>query len=238
MIRCGSCKGQHSTADQVRDCYKVPAMAGAPTPTNPAAPAARPFVTNAATEKQVTFIETLCQERNRRVPTGLSKPEASALITELLATPKVKGSAGVAIAATAAQQLDGTYTVVAEDGDWTTVRFRDATWAKDLPAGSKVVEYLSGSDNEVDYTGFAFLVNGRARIWGKFKNGDSAPVRALAGLITAADDSLNACHEAFLQLAEGYALRSGNCMRCGHKLTVPQSLHRGLGPICAAAEGV
>ena len=36
---------------------------------------------------------------------------------------------------------------------------------------------------------------------------------------------------------EAYALESANCFRCGRKLTVPVSIHRGLGPECASKWG-
>ena len=37
---------------------------------------------------------------------------------------------------------------------------------------------------------------------------------------------------------ERYAMLSGRCSRCGATLTVPASLYRGMGPVCAQKEGV
>lgn len=215
------------------------------------------------TEKQGRFIRSLASERELPDDTLLAHDvdaalelldvkDASDVITALLALPKksapnspehraaealaltpIKTSAREACAAIP----DGTYTVVfdADESDWLTLQIAPATWAKE--PGLRQISYLSGSDNELSYTGFAFLkVDGQVIFWKKFRNADSRLAAGVA-IISAAELRLTA-HEAFLEHAEGYALRSGRCLRCGHKLTVPASLHRGLGPVCAGIEGV
>ena len=73
-----------------------------------------------------------------------------------------------------------------------------------------------------------------ASVWKRFADTG----RLTAALQFLATGNVDEAHEEFLARAEAYALASGQCMRCGHKLTVPASLHRGLGPECAKREGV
>lgn len=124
---------------------------------------------------------------------------------------------------------DGTYTVVVSaTGEYNTIRLRKAgDWAKGLPEWAQVAAYLSGSDNESDYKQFAFVIGREVRIWKQF-HGDSSLAAALRYLVSDAEVAKDA--------GMMYALESGNCYRCGRKLTVPASIHRGLGPICADKE--
>jgi len=50
--------------------------------------------------------------------------------------------------------------------------------------------------------------------------------------------STDEARQNFLNLAEAHALSSGNCLACLRTLTVPASIHRGLGPDCAARLGL
>jgi hypothetical protein len=141
----------------------------------------------------------------------------------------------------------GTYTIVnlnkmvddldEEDNDYVTLRVKKATFIKD--ADKLMVSYLMGSDNDTSYKGFAFVNPTGIAVWSRFKS-DSRIVQAAKVLwnIAQHEAGLTDAHELFLEVAEAYAMRSGRCMRCGHTLTVPASLHRGLGPICAGIEGV
>lgn len=118
---------------------------------------------------------------------------------------------------------DGTYTAVAADGSYATVRIKTAGKNSAL-AGKRILSYLSGSDNERDFTGIGFFDGQIARLWKRFADSPRMQryidaVRAIAGDPQAAG---------FL-----YAQQSGNCYRCGRTLTVPASLSAGLGPECA-----
>lgn len=117
---------------------------------------------------------------------------------------------------------NGTYTVVLNgEDDYVTIRISDS-FIKGAAKGAQMVSYLSGSNNEHDYTGFAFL-NGRwSRVWKKYA--DSERLVAALKVLTDGGDA---------EAGERYALASGNCYACGRKLTVPASLLRGLGPTCA-----
>jgi hypothetical protein len=129
---------------------------------------------------------------------------------------------------------NGTYTVVLEDGSHVTLRLRYAEWATDMPAGTQIVEYLCGCDNERDFMGFAFQQGAVYSVWRRFSTDPnrSRVVHALNVLGSAGYNGDTA------QFGEAYALLSGRCWRCGKKLTVPASIHRGLGPDCAAIVGM
>jgi hypothetical protein len=127
--------------------------------------------------------------------------------------------------------LNGTYTIVLDEtGDYRTLRLVDAPAHYAKHAGTQIAQYLSGNDNESAYSGFAFVAGDKISVWSKFR-ADSKLSKALQVLL-AADRASQ------IDLGEAYALSSGNCFRCGIKLTVPASLARGLGPICAEKFGI
>lgn len=121
----------------------------------------------------------------------------------------------------------GTFTVV--DGDeYETIRIKAGTGNFD---GKFIASYLSGSDNESDYTGFAFIgTDGSVNVWRKFKTPEGKISPAMAPKVLAVSVVLFGGADNAREL---YAMRSGKCSRCGRKLTVPASLHRGMGPDCA-----
>ncbi len=87
------------------------------------------------------------------------------------------------------------------------------------------VSVLNGSDNESDYTYIGFIRDGVTFIYGgaKARAGRDAPsVRAFEWFWRHVGDPTPAevWHE-------------GRCGKCGRKLTVPESIERGLGPTCA-----
>jgi hypothetical protein len=120
----------------------------------------------------------------------------------------------------------GTYTVEFKDGSHVTLRVKKHWVEEEAKKGVKVVQYLSGQDNETSYTGFAFHQGGQLRVWRKFEG--KLERQREAWLVVAGDPAA---------AGEAYALHSNNCFRCGRKLTVPASIHRGLGPECASKWG-
>jgi len=138
---------------------------------------------------------------------------------------------------------DGKYTVVFntprnpdnptadEDADdYVTLRLK--TPIQGNFKGRQIAAYLSGPDNNSNYTGFATVDGSAAHVWQRFTASPTfhRPIAALSVLLNMDPDTQ--------QLAGlAYALRSGNCYRCGRTLTVPASLYRGMGPICAQGKG-
>jgi hypothetical protein len=120
----------------------------------------------------------------------------------------------------------GTFTVVGPKGGRRTLRFKEG--ANGFFAGKTIVSYLSGSDNERSYTGFANIDGDFVRVWRKYADA----IDVLAALAFLAQGP-----EVWRAAGEAYAIESGSCYRCNRTLTVPASIHRGLGPECAKVVG-
>lgn len=129
---------------------------------------------------------------------------------------------------------DGFYTIVFDEAtdDRITLRVYPHWEKEKADRGEKVVAYLRGADNTKDYTQFAFLTPHGARgmwsIWSRFRN--------TAGHVRL-EQALEVLHRDPDAAGLEYAIRSGNCYRCGRLLTVPASICRGLGPVCADKVG-
>lgn len=215
-VKCGNCGQHHETVRQVAICHDA-------VQTN-----------NPATEKQTSYLAALLEQR--QVPDGvralavgkLSKVDASKLIEECLRHPyKPKPKEKNTTLTTGRIDVEcempkpGTYTVVFNEEQRRTIRIR-----KPHPdAVYHVAEYLYGPDNESHFKRFAREVKG-----GWQYNGDGGILLVGLKVICGADDKKLA------DMGLAYALESGNCYRCGRKLTVPASIHAGLGPVCARKE--
>ena len=122
---------------------------------------------------------------------------------------------------------DGTYTMILSEGLRRTVQLEtvDPLRVWGLRSGTQVARYLYGPDNTSNFKGFAWVRGGEFTIWrGYAKDGHLR--EALRVLLTTTDEQQ-------ANMGESYALASGRCWKCGKKLTVPASIYRGLGPICA-----
>lgn len=119
---------------------------------------------------------------------------------------------------------DGYYTVVLGgvapgiDEEHRTLRVKTVKTGN--LAGKTIVSYLAGSDNESDYVGFGFLDGPTLSLWKRFREDGELPLAV--GILL--DDPEAA--------GRGYALASGNCYVCGRRLTEPESIELGIGPIC------
>jgi hypothetical protein len=217
------------------------------------------------TPKQVAFINDLLDKRvipaNLRGVTVdlLNRAEASDLIGTLLKQPrKISTPAPVPTPAAPAPAFAparperralvdysiipgtvpttaipyGIYTVDLGNGTHVTLKF-----AEDKYHHSKgVLALLVGPDNQLSYKKFGTLTaSGKGvRRFGNARVSDRT-VAALQFLLTGGVDT---AREKFLELAEAHAFSSGNCLACLKLLTVPASVHRGLGPVCAKRLGV
>lgn len=116
----------------------------------------------------------------------------------------------------------GRYTVVWGD-HYKTIRVEKQDEFDDFMPGVTLLKYLSGPSNESDYTGFAHVDarTGEVRFWKKHRDNEvlREAVKVLLGDPKAA--------------SQAYAVESNRCSRCNHPLTVPASVHAGLGPDCA-----
>lgn len=125
-----------------------------------------------------------------------------------------------------------TYTVVTGSEYW-TIRLEEPWAEARVEPGTLTVSYLCGSDNETDFRGFGFVSPTKGFTpWRKYADPEVlSAYKAAVSFLLAADAAGHAAGR------ETYALRSGRCARCGRTLTVPASLHAGMGPDCAAKLG-
>lgn len=118
---------------------------------------------------------------------------------------------------------DGRYTLVYKDGQYRTVQIRkqpEGKWA----AGATVLRLKEGSK----FYGCGFLQpNGKVNFWKTFR-GANKPER-LERIQKAVDRVVADPDAAGL----AFAMKENRCYKCGKELTVPASIHRGMGPECA-----
>jgi hypothetical protein len=127
----------------------------------------------------------------------------------------------------------GYYTVVLGPKQHRTLRLSD--WVDDKRKPGAQVRWLSllvGPDNTQDYTTAALQRDDGSLMYMRDFNEDG-PLRQAVGVLLDPDGT----HTREMA-REAYAMASGRCANCNRQLTVPASLHRGLGPECAAKLGL
>lgn len=121
---------------------------------------------------------------------------------------------------------NGFYTVIIDAaGTYRTLRVGECPDYFTVKPGTQLISFLNGPDNTSDYKGFAFLAGRKVSIWSKFKTADA--LRQAADMLVA--DPMTGASE--------YVKRSNRCFVCNRPLTTPESIARGIGPICAEAIG-
>lgn len=117
---------------------------------------------------------------------------------------------------------DGRYTLVYAGGEYRTVSIENVVEG-DFK-GKSILSRKAGQR----YQGIAFLdANNRVMLWRRYR-AEFDPKRAEA-LQKAVDRIAKNPKEAGM----AYAIQEGRCCRCGRELTVPASIHAGMGPDCA-----
>lgn len=128
----------------------------------------------------------------------------------------------------------GYYTVSFEGGKvWRTLRLSD--WMDDKRKPGAQVRWISllmGPDNTSDYTTAALQRSDGSMMYMRDFQEDSVLRTAIATVLV--PDAVGPREQA----REAYAEMSKRCANCNRQLTVPASLHRGLGPECAAKLGL
>lgn len=131
--------------------------------------------------------------------------------------------------ASAGPIADGTYTVVMGES-YRTIRIKTQEPDATFMPGKRIASFLNGPDNYRNYQGFAFVDDhNQPHIWKRFYGADDV-ISALAVLLSGRD--------AMISGLRAYGMRSGTCGCCGKKLTTPESIALGIGPICAGKLGL
>jgi len=126
--------------------------------------------------------------------------------------------------------VDGTYTVVLPGGDYRTLRIRTQAPDASFKPGSRIISFLNGPDNWRNYQGFGEVLPGnQLKVWQKHESATT--------IITCASILLSG-PEAMVDGLKAYGKASGSCGICGRKLTTPESIELGIGPVCAGKMGL
>lgn len=152
---------------------------------------------------------------------SLSKAQARGILNCMLAEQKRAATSAENIKPIDKVIPDGTYTIDFKD-DHVTIKLKGGG---DKFNHAQIASFLYGPNNDMDYIGFAFVKGSNFNIWKKFQG--TSYVRQATALVVLLH------HDDPSVYGLAYALQSGNCYRCGRTLTVPASLYRGMGPICA-----
>lgn len=92
--------------------------------------------------------------------------------------------------------------------------------------GQRIVALLTGPCNESDYQGFGFVAeDGTVLVWRSKRGGDFEKFA----------DMLANPVSWMTRTGVNY-LFEGRCIRCNRKLTTPESIRTGIGPVCAGRE--
>lgn len=124
----------------------------------------------------------------------------------------------------------GTYTIIDDKtAQYRTIRLQECPEGFNKEPGTQIAQFLSGPDNNSDFTGFAFIYPGRhPYVWKKYHGNTNLCYNL--GILLEHDDAI--------KYGEAYAIESGRCYHCNRKLTVPVSIFSGLGPTCAKKLGI
>ena len=127
---------------------------------------------------------------------------------------------------------NGRYTIQnKETREHRTFRIRTIPANSNWCPGKRVVDLLTGSDNEHDYRGFAFIDDRRISVWRKYitrTNGHRTAYEYYAGMLW----SLATEGEQSRWAAKYRLLVRAKCLRCNRTLTDPVSITIGVGPVC------
>ncbi len=119
----------------------------------------------------------------------------------------------------------GYYTVVREDGSHRTYRLDTKPETATFAPGKTILSMLTGPENTSDYTGVAFAFSDRLQVWKRFLGKEMELQNDWKTII--GDPTM---------AGKQYALKSGNCYRCGKLLTDNISILAGLGPVCRSLD--
>lgn len=225
MARCGKCGYSPATVEQVKACYQGEEDAHPPKVSDRFSDTGlrpveedEPF--NPPTEKQVQYLLSL--QEDRIIPDGYEpltygqamlteRPDISSRI-ELLKYCQKK--AGVTHGRSKWSMPEGRYALYSEAGPG----YKTGSW--------KFYEVTRPTEGRwAGYTFIKLLIGAP----GRYRKEQMSPAARNAALDEIEKDPKQAMVD--------YGLQSGVCGRCSSPLTDPDSLARGLGPICAGKTG-
>lgn len=125
---------------------------------------------------------------------------------------------------------NSTFTVSNNKGEHYTFKVESAkNGLTNLNPKTYFVKLLTGPDNSNSYTYLGMIKNGRTVLTNKSKyKKESTPLKVINWALNKILN-INAS-----KIPKGYSIdHAGSCGKCGRKLTTPESIKLGLGPVCA-----
>lgn len=238
----------------------VAAMATADAPTGHGTGAGKGTSTNRATEKQQSFLKSLCAERpswaekvgyNDLTIAGLSKRAASQAIDDALRIPKEAVQVGSTSTPATDKQKDFVRTLLAERaGNPAAEAIRgilnDARVAGKLTAAvvssaiTALLDIPKTPEAEVE-AGVYVLANGNlARVYLGQQSGSMLLKEVIDGELEyrgKAERFLAGSRKATIEEVGNWGRTTGTCLVCSRRLDDPESVDRGIGPVCYAKMG-
>jgi hypothetical protein len=133
--------------------------------------------------------------------------------------------------------FNGTFTITNEAGDHVTLRIRTQKADSSFAPNKRILSVLNGPDNYTNYKGFAFVnEDSTIKVWGKQ---NTTKNQWFAHLIAKASESFHMsetvdAETTFETHGRTYTVMlSKKCYKCNRKLTTPESIRSGIGPVCA-----
>lgn len=121
---------------------------------------------------------------------------------------------------------NGKFTVKStRTGEHRTFRIRTMDKKSSFAPGKRVLDLLSGPDNENDYVGFAFVDDFGIHLWSKKRTEQYAALATMLEHLQKHEDAGR---------VEVYAETTCRC--CNRTLTTPESVRTGIGPKCARGD--
>lgn len=124
---------------------------------------------------------------------------------------------------------NGTFTLInRERGTHRTLRVRTQKADARFAPGKRVIALLTGPDNESCYTPFGFVTEEGVFPWRKHQGTVREQLGAILWDLT---EQGGQRWGAKVELRE-----SRRCVKCNRKLTEPESIEAGIGPVCRRAK--
>lgn len=116
---------------------------------------------------------------------------------------------------------NGFFTLTLPDGSHRTFRVHTQNPQAKFAPGKRVISLLIGPANTGDYERFGFVEADGVRVWKRYRDTKQAAYAEIVWEI-ATGGRVEGCE----------LLVSKRCMLCNRELTTPESLERGIGPLC------
>lgn len=120
---------------------------------------------------------------------------------------------------------NGTFTLI-NKATTTYVTLKILTVQKGKLQGKRIVSRLVGTDNENSYKGFAFVdENDNIKVWRSQRSPKNLQTAHILRSLAMYDFHSNYADKVEMKVSK-------RCVRCNRKLTTPESIRLGIGPLC------